>query len=57
MKLAGGTMLRRLIAAGALYLLLRSDPEAAVPYAIEAPAQAQPGWKGEVLAQPTLKVC
>ncbi|KAF2792407.1 aldehyde dehydrogenase-like protein [Melanomma pulvis-pyrius CBS 109.77] len=38
------------------YFLLRTDPEAAVPYAVTPPAQAQPGWKGEVLAEPSLKV-
>ncbi|KAF1929317.1 Aldedh-domain-containing protein [Didymella exigua CBS 183.55] len=39
-----------------LYLLLRSDAEAAVPYTVAPPEQAQPGWKGPVLAEPALKV-
>jgi hypothetical protein len=40
----------------ALYLLLRTDAEASVPYTIEPPEQARPGWKGDVLDKPTLKV-
>jgi hypothetical protein len=39
-----------------LYLLLRTDVEAPVPYSVEPPEQARSGWKGEVLEQPTLKV-
>jgi len=39
-----------------LYLLLRTDTEAPVPYHITPPEQAQPGWRGEVLKEPTLKV-
>jgi delta 1-pyrroline-5-carboxylate dehydrogenase len=39
------------------YLLLRSDPEAAVPYNVTPPQQSMPGWKGEVLEEPSLKVC
>ncbi|KAF2708341.1 aldehyde dehydrogenase [Pleomassaria siparia CBS 279.74] len=38
------------------YYFLRSDPEAGVPYNVEPPAQAQPGWKGEVLEEPSLKI-
>lgn len=33
-----------------------TDPEAAVPYDVAVPEQARPGWKGEVLEQPSLKV-
>jgi hypothetical protein len=40
----------------ALYLLLRTDVEAPVPYSIEPPEQARPGWKGDVLDEPTFKV-
>ncbi|KAH6618840.1 Aldehyde/histidinol dehydrogenase [Boeremia exigua] len=39
-----------------LYLLLRTDAEAPVPYHVTPPEQAQPGWKGQVLQEPTLKV-
>lgn len=39
------------------YLLLRSDPEAPVPYHVEPPEQIRPGWKGEVLEEPSLKAC
>lgn len=35
---------------------LRPDPEAAVDYSVPVPAQCRPGWKGEVLAEPSLKV-
>jgi hypothetical protein len=38
------------------YVLFRSDPEAAVPYNVTPPNEAQPGWKGEVLEEPSLKV-
>ena len=38
-----------------LYLLLRTDAEAPVPYNVTPPEQAQPGWRGEVLQEPTLK--
>lgn len=39
-----------------LYLLLRSNPEAPVPYNVTPPEQVKPGWKGEVLETPSLKV-
>ena len=39
-----------------LYLLLRTDAEAPVPYNVTPPEQAQPGWRGQVLQEPTLKV-
>ncbi|OSS50277.1 hypothetical protein B5807_05053 [Epicoccum nigrum] len=39
-----------------LYLLLRTDLEAPVPYHVPPPEQAQPGWKGQVLQEPALKV-
>jgi hypothetical protein len=39
-----------------LYLLLRTDAEAPVPYHVASPEQAQPGWRGPVLQEPTLKV-
>ena len=38
------------------YLLLRPDPEAAVEFSVPAPLQCSPGWKGNVLAQPSIKV-
>ncbi|KAF2268154.1 ALDH-like protein [Lojkania enalia] len=38
------------------YLLCRQDPEAAVPYHVAPPEQAQRGWKGEVLDETSLKV-
>jgi len=41
---------------GLCYILLRSDPEAAVPYNVAPPEPSKPGWKGEVLEEPTLKV-
>ncbi|KAF1358929.1 ALDH-like protein [Lizonia empirigonia] len=39
-----------------LYWLLRTDAEAPVPYSVAPPEQAQPGWRGAVLEQPSLKV-
>lgn len=50
-----------LAAVGALtltlfYFLFRADPEAAVPYNVTPPEQIRPGWKGEVLEEPSLKV-
>jgi len=33
-----------------------SDTEAAVPYSVTPPEQVAPGWKGEVLQNPSLKV-
>lgn len=38
------------------YVLFRSDPEAAVPYNVTPPNETQPGWKGELLEEPSLKV-
>ncbi|KAF7191341.1 putative aldehyde dehydrogenase-like protein [Pseudocercospora fuligena] len=38
------------------YLLLRLDPEAAVEFSVPAPLQCSPGWKGNVLAEPSIKV-
>ncbi|KAJ4339417.1 Meiotic Sister-Chromatid recombination aldehyde dehydrogenase [Ascochyta clinopodiicola] len=38
-----------------LYLLLRTDVEAPVPYSIAPPEQAQPGWRGVALQEPSLK--
>ncbi|KAF2464915.1 ALDH-like protein [Lindgomyces ingoldianus] len=38
------------------YLVLRKDLEAPVPYDVAPPAQIQPGWRGEVLDEPSLKV-
>jgi len=37
------------------YYFLRTDPEASVPYNVAPPAEAQPGWKGEILEEPSLK--
>jgi hypothetical protein len=37
------------------YLLLRTDPEAAVPYNVAPPEQAREGWEGKVLEEPSLK--
>ncbi|KAF1997864.1 aldehyde dehydrogenase [Amniculicola lignicola CBS 123094] len=39
-----------------LYFLLRTDAEVAVPYNVAPPDQATPGWKGDVLEKPSLKV-
>jgi hypothetical protein len=39
-----------------IWFFCRADPEKAVKYAVEPPEQAKPGWKGEVLEKPALKV-
>ncbi|KAI8934513.1 hypothetical protein NX059_008213 [Plenodomus lindquistii] len=39
-----------------IWITCRADPEAAVKYEVEPPEQAQPGWKGEVLEKPSIKV-
>ena len=39
-----------------IWILCRANPEAPVKYNVEPPEQAEPGWKGDVLEQPTLKV-
>lgn len=38
------------------YILLKKDPEAPVPYNVTPPEQTKPGWKGEVLEEPSQKV-
>lgn len=46
------------ISAIIFYLVfLRLDEEEAVPYDVALPEQARPSWKGEILSEPTLKVC
>jgi hypothetical protein len=39
-----------------IWLTCRADPEEAVKYVVETLEQAKPGWKGEVLQEPGLKV-
>jgi hypothetical protein len=39
------------------YLLFKKDDEAPVPYHVAPPAEAALEWKGEVLDEPSLKVC
>ena len=39
-----------------IWYFCRADPEAPAKYHVEPPVQAKPGWKGEVLEKPTLKV-
>jgi hypothetical protein len=38
------------------YFLLRTNLEAPVPFHVTPPAQIQPGWKGEILNDLSLKV-
>jgi len=40
-----------------LCYLLVSDPERAVDYEISIPEQCKPGWIGEELEEPSIKVC
>ncbi|KAH9874912.1 hypothetical protein J1614_004400 [Plenodomus biglobosus] len=39
-----------------IWITCRADPEAPVKYSVEPPAQAEAGWKGEVLEKPSIKV-
>jgi hypothetical protein len=39
-----------------IWVTCRADPEEAVKYVVDLPEQAEPGWKGEVLEKPMLKV-
>ena len=43
--------------AGLVVLWAKPDAEAAVDYSVPLPQQCQPGWKGEVLEKPSIKVC
>jgi hypothetical protein len=42
----------------AVYLFSRlfTDPHAAVTYSVPEPEQLKPGWKGEIVSEPSLKV-
>lgn len=42
--------------AGVIVLLVKPDPEVAVEYNVPLPPQCAPGWTGEVLKEPGLKV-
>lgn len=39
-----------------IWITCRANPEAPVKYVVEPPEQAEPGWEGEVLEKPSLKV-
>ena len=56
---AGSVLLTGLVVvvAGVVFRWAQPDAEAAVDYEVPLPAQCQPGWKGEVLENPSLKVC
>lgn len=45
------------VALSIIWFFCRADPEAPVKYTVEPPEEAKPGWKGELLEEPTLKVC
>jgi hypothetical protein len=44
------------VAISIIWFFCRADPEKPVKYVVEPPEQAEPGWKGEVLQKPSLKV-
>ena len=46
-----------IVAISIIYIFCRADPEEAAKYVVELPEQAAPGWKGDVLVEPGLKVC
>ena len=39
-----------------IWVFARADPEDPMKYEVDPPEQAEPGWKGEVLEKPGLKV-
>jgi hypothetical protein len=39
-----------------IWIFCRVNPETPAKYAVEPPEQAKPGWKGELLEKPSLKV-
>ncbi|KAK3068511.1 Meiotic Sister-Chromatid recombination aldehyde dehydrogenase [Teratosphaeriaceae sp. CCFEE 6253] len=45
-----------LLAAWLAFTLSKADPEAAVPFTVQPPEQCNPGWRGELLDGPTIKV-
>jgi hypothetical protein len=49
-------LLSATIVAWLLYSVLKTDEEAAVPFTVPAPEQFKPGWQGEVLDEPSIKV-
>jgi len=36
---------------------VKALPEQAIPYHIEPPAECDPGWNGNVVENPSIKVC
>ncbi|KAF1916843.1 Aldehyde/histidinol dehydrogenase [Ampelomyces quisqualis] len=44
------------VALSIIWFFCRADPEAPVKYTVEPPEEAKPGWKGELLEKPALKV-
>lgn len=50
------TALGALVTIWLLYRLLRSDPGKPVKFSVATPEQCAPGWKGQELDQPTIKV-
>ena len=44
------------VALSVIWFFCRADPEKPVKYVVEPLEQAKPGWKGDVLEKPSLKV-
>lgn len=44
-------------ATAVLWLATKGESEAAVDFEVPLPKQCEPGWQGEVLQEPSLKVC
>lgn len=49
-------ILLAVIAAWLAYRLSRTDPEAAVQFTVPTPDQCKPGWQGQVLERPSIKI-
>jgi len=48
--------LAAIVFTSAVLYLVKPDPEAAVDFDVPIPVQCEPGWQGEVLENPSLKV-
>lgn len=44
-------------ATAVLWLTTKGESEAAVDFEVPLPKQCEPGWQGEILQEPSLKVC
>jgi hypothetical protein len=55
--IAALTWVAVVFATAVLWLTTKGDSEAAVDFEVPLPKQLEDGWQGEVLQEPSLKVC